>query len=137
MSKVKINWSLLTELSKEEVESYVPATSGVFILLIKKGSGGWRCFYTGHSENIRHTLIQVSEGNSAVKEVNKIATNYFCAFIYATCQNHLQESIAAFLSQTYNTGQNHSGIKKGQSLLEVNLPKQVLNLEKSPEIVVI
>lgn len=121
MPAIKLSWSLIQELSLPEVSNYVPNNEGVYLLLVKSSSGGWRCFYTSASQNMKESLLKVVKGDVSDFKMKELVKNYFCAFIYANCSPLINEQVAGYITSNLKPEFNSDQLSL-KECIEVNLP---------------
>jgi len=83
ISTMKIKWSSCYPYTPSNVRTFVPATSGIYRLLIRN-----RIFYIGQSKNLQSRLLehlQLREGNRCIK---RYLQNYSCFFRFTKVSSH-------------------------------------------------
>jgi excinuclease UvrABC nuclease subunit len=70
---MEIEWSVQHNHTTENVQSYAPESSGVYILLVRKESGKCKRYYIGQAKNLKERLLDhlaATEENECIK--NKV-----------------------------------------------------------------
>jgi excinuclease UvrABC nuclease subunit len=71
---MELQWSTRYDHAKESVQTYVPTSAGVYILLVKKVSGKWKRYYVGQAKNLEQRLLDHlsdSEENECIRRKTK------------------------------------------------------------------
>lgn len=80
--KVKLEWSKIIKYDRANYE-IVPEIAGVYEILVKQNTGGYKRRYIGQADNLRKRFLEHLSEEEPNECIKKYLKNYICGFDYA------------------------------------------------------